>query len=117
MPPPNPRAGESERLPSLSQPMLPHQSFHMSPSWKPIPGLRTSARAPGSQGRDQETGLRDPHRSEKEPRGKAEEPAGHRDKTEVTGLETEEGNRARGTIQIEGERRRDRGIKTDEGGR
>lgn len=82
MPPPNPRAQESQALPSLSELMLPHQSFHMCPFWNPISELRISARAQGSQERDQETGLR----LEKKPRGKADKPASHRDKAEVIGL-------------------------------
>lgn len=109
MPPPNPRARESQALPSLSELMLPHQSFYMCPFWNPIPELRISARAQGSQDRDQETGLR----LEKNSRGKADKPASHRDKAEVIGLGREEGNRARGTIRIEEERRRDRGLEKD----
>lgn len=43
MAPPNPRAQESQPLPSLSQPMLPRQSFRMSSSWNPIPQLEPRA--------------------------------------------------------------------------
>ena len=100
---PIPESGEAA-------PTLPHRApcpgvrSSTSPSWNPTAGLRSSARAQGSQEGHQETGRREAQRL----RGKARKTAGHRDKAEMTGLGTEEANRPGGRVQMEGERDTDR---------